>query len=104
MLSLGLLFELFLLDRRQLLERQQRHAQLIFARERLGHLAEPPFGQLHRLLRAQVAVVVRQVLLDPLGQLTALVLPAEALVREDHDAVVGFTAGKGKQISLVEEC
>jgi hypothetical protein len=43
--------------------------------EGLGHELEPLPGYLHALLRGQVAHRVLQVLLDPLRQLTALVVP-----------------------------
>ena len=45
---------------------------------------------LARLLSAEVAVVVGEVLLDPLGQFGALVSPGEALVSKQQHSVVGL--------------
>ncbi len=76
----------------QLLQRQERDAELVVPGKRLSHLPQPLLRNLHSLLDRQVAHRVPQVLLYPPGQLEPLVGPLEPLVGQDHDAVVRLAA------------
>ncbi|GKT57280.1 LOW QUALITY PROTEIN: DDHD domain-containing protein [Colletotrichum tofieldiae] len=62
------------------------HTLLVLCPERLRHLLEEAPGAADGHVGAHVRVRVEQTLIDPLGELHALLL--EPAVREDHDAVV----------------
>lgn len=49
---------------------------------------------LHRLLCAKIGKIVSEMLLNPFGKFTTLVLPTEALISEYHYTVIGFTSEK----------
>merc|ERR1712200_232213 len=76
----------------QLLHGEQTDPQLVLPGEGLRHQPQPLPADLHRLLSAQVGHAVLQVLLDPLGQLALLVLPAKPLVCHDHDPIVSLAS------------
>ena len=76
----------------ELFDGEERQSELILFAKRLRHLSQKPFADGEALVGGQIRVGVAQVLLDPLGQLAALVGPRVAFVGEDHDAVVRFAA------------
>merc|ERR1719278_1678985 len=88
----------FLLDlilhflRLQLLHSEQGDSQLVLSGEGLGHPLQPLPADLDGLLGGEVDHAVLQVLLDPLGQLPPLILPAEPLVGQDHDPVISLAS------------
>jgi hypothetical protein len=61
--------------------------------EGLGHEFEPLPGDLHALLRGQVAHRVLQVLLDPLGQLTTFVVPDKNKLFKRYQCCLWFYEG-----------
>lgn len=78
--------------RLQLLQGQQRQAQLVLLSEGLSHLPEEVLGQLYTLVHSQVQAALTQMLLDPARQLPSLICSGVSLVSKHHESIVSLAA------------
>ena len=74
----------------QILQTPRTDTLLILTTKRLGHGPQKLLRARHGHIRAEIGIALEQGLIDPLGQLVALLL--EAAIGQHHDAVVVLAA------------